>query len=201
MLGSRAKFLGDGDLHDPVYDNFNRTVDLALHTRSDFATTPGHCMFEMTVYPSERFVKSYDSKTPEIFAAVVAFTFLLVALFFFFYDLMVQRRNQKLVENAARSHAIVTSMFPGIIRDRLLGNHNNGNNDTGDADVDADELHPGTSTSNLKAFMHKGDEALLNNKNNRRNSSEGAIAAANTKPMADIFLETTVMFADVRCLI
>ena len=36
------------------------------------------------------------------------------------YDILVQRRNNKLVANAARSNAVVSSLFPGTIRDRIL---------------------------------------------------------------------------------
>ena len=34
--------------------------------------------------------------------------------------MFVERRNKKLVENAARSNAVVTSLFPGTMRDKVL---------------------------------------------------------------------------------
>ena len=52
-----------------------------------------------------KFHDSYKTNTPTIFAAVVAFTFVLVALVFFIYDLLVQHRNEKIVVTAARSNA------------------------------------------------------------------------------------------------
>ena len=72
------------------------------------------------IFPSSTFVKSYETNTPEIFAIVVAFTFVLVAVVFFIYDFLVTRHNDKLVVNAARSNALLTSMFPDNIRDRLM---------------------------------------------------------------------------------
>jgi class 3 adenylate cyclase len=93
-----------------------------------------------------------------------------VALVFFIYDVLVQFRNEKIVYNAARSNAIVSSMFPEAIRDRLLQNS---------------EL---SSKSNLKAGHLKS--YLL--------SGEGeGIDNMSSKPLADLFLETTVMFADI----
>ena len=64
------------------------------------------------IYPSEKFKSSYDSNTPELFATVVAITFGLVALVFFVYDLVVQRRNHNLIVKAAQTNAIVYSLFP-----------------------------------------------------------------------------------------
>lgn len=40
------------------------------------------------------------------------------------YDIAVQRRNTKLVIDAARSNAIVTQLFPGEIGDKMIGRHN-----------------------------------------------------------------------------
>ena len=101
-----------------------------------------------------------------IFAVVVAFTFILVAAVFFIYDLLVQRRNEKIVVTAARSNAIVTSMFPDAIRDRLL--HQN----------EANSKH-----GHLKSYLINGEDGKCGNQS--------------SKPLADLFLETTVLFADI----
>lgn len=39
---------------------------------------------------------------------------------FFLYDMVVRRRNRNLVNNAAQSNAIVTSMFPGHFREKMI---------------------------------------------------------------------------------
>lgn len=52
-----------------------------------------------------------------IYAVLVAFTFVVVAIVFVIYDILVQKRNEKIVVTAARSNAIVSSMFPDAIRD------------------------------------------------------------------------------------
>jgi class 3 adenylate cyclase len=101
-----------------------------------------------------------------IYAAVVAFTFVLVAVVFFIYDMMVQRRNEKIVVTAARSNAIVSSMFPDAIRDRLLQQNI----------VPAKKGH-------LKSYLMDGEGDEVGN--------------MSSKPLADLFLETTVLFADI----
>ena len=72
------------------------------------------------MYPSRNFEQTYDSKTPEIFALVVVSVFILVAITFLIFDSFVQRRNRKIIANAAKSNAIVTSLFPGTLRDKVL---------------------------------------------------------------------------------
>ena len=101
-----------------------------------------------------------------IYAVVVAFTFVLVAVVFLIYDMLVQHRNEKIVVTAARSNAIVSSMFPDAIRDRLL--HQN--------DVQSKQGH-------LKSYLMNGE-------------GEGS-GSMSSKPLADLFLETTVLFADI----
>ena len=81
--GHDAVFQGEGDLHETKYDHMKRVVELALHTNPIFTSTPGHIQYHMEIYPSSKFEQSYDSNTPELFAGVVAATFVLVALVFF----------------------------------------------------------------------------------------------------------------------
>ena len=111
------------------------------------------------------FEKAYESRTPEMFAIVVASTFIMVAVVFVIYDVLVHHRNEKLVTTAARTNAIVTQLFPGEIRDKIIGQGAPGSN---------------SNTRGLASFFD-GD-----------NVGENA-----TAPLADLFLETTVIFADV----
>ena len=193
LVGSDAFYLGDNATNESKYDNMEVVRDLSFSTHPNFTTTPGHCRYTIVsvnlfmsfvtlknfpltnnahsviyqhVFPSTTFQKSYKTSTPAIYAAVVAFTFVLVALVFFIYDMLVQLRNEKIIVTAARSSAIVSSMFPDTIRDRLLERN----------DARAKRGH-------LKSFLLNGDE---------ENSSD-----LSTKPLADLFLETTVLFADI----
>ena len=91
-----------------------------------------------------------------------------MASVFFIYDMFVQVRNRKLVTNAARSNAIVSSFFPGHIRDQFIGPN---------AQLEDEK--------NLKSTLLK------------RRNNPGDFAKPGSKPMADLFLETTVLFADI----
>lgn len=114
-------------------------------------------------------MESFDDSTPEIFAAVVAGTFLLVGFIFIAYDLFVERRNKKLIKNAARSNAIVTQLFPGKIRDRILQD---------------EKQQP-------KAGTRAHFKSVVNGNANAMDLEDGS------KPLAELFLETTILFADI----
>ena len=115
----------------------------------------------------------YDTNTPETFAIVVACTFALIAVVVVVYDVFVKRRNNKLIMNAARSNAIVTSLFPGHIRDQLLEEREN------EKTKNASGV---TKSSKMRTFL---------------TSAVNEDGSNGTKPLADLFLETTVLFADV----
>ncbi|CAB9515790.1 Receptor-type guanylate cyclase gcy [Seminavis robusta] len=171
--GQNAYYLGLDDLHETKYDDYGIQVDLALHTNPEYTTIPGHSQYQMHIYPTDRFRATYDSNTPETFAITIAVTFVIVAIVFFVYDLVVFKRNENLVAKAAQSNAIVTSLFPEHMRERLM--------------------------------HEKEEDQLTKDKSGRRNTlskslSDGTFAEESSrvqKPLADLYLETTVLFADI----
>lgn len=98
-------------------------------------------------------------QTPEIFAGIVMCTFVLVAIVFCVYDIFVQKRNDKIIASAARANKVVSSMFPGTVRDQIMGDNSDGGKDLRSSRIF------GTSSG--------------------------------TRPLADLFLETTILFADI----
>lgn len=87
--------------------------------------------------------------------------FIVVFIAFHTYDLLVTRRNNKVVENAAKSNAVVSSMFPDIFRDKVI------------------------EKANAPRKKTHGEKSLANSE-----EKENDI-------MADLFLETTVLRADI----
>ena len=98
----------------------------------------------------------------------MAFTFILVAIVFYIYDILVQHRNEKIVVTAARSNAIVSSMFPDTIRDRLL-----------------QQNIASSKRRHLTSYLLKGED------------DDDEANCLSSKPLADLFLETTILFADI----
>jgi class 3 adenylate cyclase len=85
----------------------------------------------------------------------------------FFFLRFVQSRNKKVENVAARSNAIVSSLFPSNVRDRLLA-------------------------ENLDVKVTKG-----RNRSKDGNSHVNDVAVYKSKPIADLFPETTVLFGDI----
>ena len=156
--------------------------DAGVSVRS---TTPvcglGHCIEVSAIYSYLRFLffhrNSYNSNNAQVLTGVVVALFVFVALAFFVYDRYVQQRNDKIVKAAARSNAIVASLFPSNVRDRLFANED-----------DKKEKKKGwlSPKSNLKEFLEdeNADEEDPNN-------------IYGGKPIADLFPETTILFADL----
>lgn len=130
------------------------------------------CGWDLYVYPSKTFEKEFDSNVPVIFAIIVAAIFFFVVVVFFVYNFTVETRNEMVVSKAAQSNAIVTSMIPEHLRARLMDENEQAQNQK--------------KNGNLKAFLNTGDHGGL-----------GGLKGVASKPLADLFLETTVLFADI----
>jgi hypothetical protein len=115
-------FLGHGDLHDPTFDEFKRTLPLESYETMH----EGICRHEIHVYPSSTFQEEYVTKKPGYSACIVAFSFVLMAALILIYDFTVKQRQEKVLKSALRSSNLISSLFPATVRDRLL-NDNLGN--------------------------------------------------------------------------
>ena len=132
--------------------------------------------------PTQEFEDSFDSDDTMFYTLIVIGIFAVTAFAFFIYDFVVQRRNSLVLQTAAKFNTIVSSLFPSNIRGRLF------------ADKEKDYMEYTTAKSHLKNFLTKGDIDM----NGEDDDDDGLILK--TKPMADLFTDTTIMFADVRCV-
>ncbi|KAL7556532.1 hypothetical protein ACA910_018274 [Epithemia clementina (nom. ined.)] len=90
---------------------------------------------------------------------------------FLAYDRFQRKRNTKIVANAAKSNALVSSLFLSNIRDRLL--------------------QPVSTTKNTMPRSNMGKLQFF------LDGSDSEAGSGEDKPIADLFLETTIMFADI----
>lgn len=173
----QASFMGDGDLSDPsyhdqerkiVFDSFYENLDVHLPEN-------GSCVYAFHVYPSDEFEHIFKTEIPIVFACVVAAIFLGMAVAFYVYDTFVRRRNDKVMTAAVRSTAIVSSLFPSTVRDRLYD------------EVKSSSDRVGTSRAKLRHFVG----------NDEFGEEDNDAVILESKPIADLFPDTTVMFADI----
>eukprot|EP00934_Nitzschia_sp_Nitz4_P003961 Nitzschia sp. Nitz4//scaffold12_size214221//115151//118977//NITZ4_001505-RA/size214221-processed-gene-0.161-mRNA-1//-1//CDS//3329535035//3951//frame0 len=179
---NRLLFLGYGDRHTSQYnDTFYssdyddyKNVFWAVSTRS-FAngTEWDVCEYRLHIFATQDFEDEYLNHYPIMFALVTGSIFLLTAVVFFIYDSRVAKRQQKLMNSANRTSAIVYSLFPKNVRARLLEQANDAK-ETPSASLRVSKLR-------MSAFL-KGEP------------KESYISS---EPIADLFASATVMFLDI----
>lgn len=168
LTGDRAVYLGAGDRHEREFDEKKQVVDFSIYKNPDLArNVTGHCEYQLEIYPTTKFVNRYQTKIPVIFTSIVATVFYLMTAAFFIYDRSVSRRNVKVEDAAARSNALVASLFPTNVRDRLYEN------------VEEEKKVSKTTkaVSRLDQFLHTSQKSQ---------SSLGQNIALGSKPIAEL---------------
>jgi hypothetical protein len=168
--GPRVQFLGGGDLHDKSYDDLEMASDL-LDLRqvaikdSEYTGTPiadSYCQYYVRAYPSDVLKDKYTTRKGIIFAVCALLIFGLTSAFFQLYDYCVERRQKIVYSSAVRSKAIVSSLFPTNVRDRME-----------------------------RIAERKTSDDL------RKGGGVGAQSTNDDAPIADLFQNTTIFFADI----
>ena len=113
----------------------------------------------------------YQTSTPKLITFSIALVFAFTICTFLVYNHLVEKRQRAILNKAANSTAIVSSLFPKQVRDRLLQD---------DADANNTKTTRFTAGNRLKSYL--ADEATIRNDN---------------QAIADLFPNATVMFADI----
>ncbi|CAB9516746.1 Receptor-type guanylate cyclase gcy [Seminavis robusta] len=180
---SAVHFVGPGDSHDVRYNRLAQTASFRdlIHDddkqRNSTTTTRINmpslnedlCSYSMTVYATQAFEDEYTSTLPIIITISVGAAFLFAVLLFLLYDRLVEQRQTLVMDTAEHTTAIVSSLFPAQIKDRLL--------------------------EESRTSMLRSSSKTLSTSTITAGGGGGLIRVE--KPLADLFLETTVMFADV----
>jgi len=128
IRGDTATVAGKGNLADKEYENMAETVLLDLNENKvliepntiKLTLNQDLCMHFLRIYPTKEGEKIYQTILPLIITLTVAAVFVMTAAVFYFYDVMVERRQQVVLDTAQRSTAIVSSLFPKKVRDQML---------------------------------------------------------------------------------
>ena len=127
------------------------------------------CPVSISVYPTKEFYDSHVTNEPLILTVSVIAVFFFTGAVFLIYNYLVERRNTAVVKTATDTQAIVSNIFPKGFRDRLVQQQSQ-------------------SGTNLVAPKH-GIKSFL--------EAPKSGSGDNSTPLAELFLNTTVMFADV----
>jgi hypothetical protein len=220
--GPETVYLGEGDLHDINHEKLKQVAPILPpnHFNTNSTMLASYCPYTITIYPSSELERSYHSNTPLLFTSVVVSIFLLAACLFGCYDYMVEQRQATITKTATRSNALVSSLFPEQVHSRLMGGiggggdpsknnrDSNSGNDEKNKKNGLDDEHDNTKdlipkeerggTIVGRTTLSKTADILYNKAmKQQQQPGEQSVIAFHSKPIADLFPSTTVMFCDI----
>lgn len=116
-LGRRARQIGLGDLHDPYFESYKISFDLVDYDTADERL----CLHTLKLYPSVRLRQRYDSKRTALYKCLaVGAGFAVLLILVGIYDRKMSERQRKAARSAKKSSALLDSLFPKAIQERIL---------------------------------------------------------------------------------
>jgi hypothetical protein len=185
ILGHEAVYLGEGYVNDHRVDEGGKLYDkFEVDPFSTLERSGEHnfCHYSVYTYPSKEWKSKFYTNAPIAYAMAVVGCFVITTIVFLMYDLLVQRRQDKVMASAKKTNAIVASLFPENVRDRLLQDIIN--DDKKGRDDQASKRGSWADPPNAFAGKRQGEDI----------TSEQIFGS---KPIADLFPSTTIMFADM----
>lgn len=130
ITGPFVKYIGLGDHHDTKYTDMEEAVSFDALINSDdhgelrISINQEWCAYRIRIYPTQNFEDVITSNVPVIFTICVGAIFIFTSLLFLVYNKLVESRQRLVMNTAEKSNAIVSSLFPKSVQDRLLENQN-----------------------------------------------------------------------------
>lgn len=198
LNGGNALFINASDIHDTKYDNSKRTFgfDENYISSSDILRDViGHCYIFVDLYPTSTSEESSSSSLPIILTCVIGAIFVGTTLVFLFYDYMVENRNRKVIKIASKANAFIVSLYPQNVAQRILSDKEKSSKEqTSKSKMNRSNGDGEIRQTTLRGFLSNGEKnaSLYNTQTSGHNGE-----FYTTKPIADLFPECTVMFADI----
>lgn len=222
VSGKDVKFLGEGDQHDPRYNKYKEVVNATLGNTEELLGQVDYLItYTLLMYPSETFESQYVTNRAAIYTAGVVLIFLCTSALFLLYDYLVEDRQQKTERVAQQSANIVDSMFPAGFRERLYKSHQDNDKKKRSSVTSNCDASEATRKASNKANGEGDGRSRSRSPSYRRQSTRprkivnlqidkfmaGVRSAPkdhnpmahldDDKPIADLFLDTSIMFADI----
>lgn len=178
-----------GDLHDSTFDymevsaDFTNNLNIADGTKSGLFLTQGKCSVKVRIYPSQKYEDTYTSSTPAIVTSAVALVFVFTVLMFLVYDRLVERRQRIVLSKAMTTSALVSSLFPSNVANKLLADKEKA--------ASGAKKNRENKKEDLHAFLTDGDEE----QDEEENLTDQSVFKS--APICDLYPESTILFADL----
>jgi hypothetical protein len=207
-------FMNTSDRHDTDFDDYEECTDVASDERSRLSAPvlmppisdaeSQTFSYGLCIYPTQSFEDAYMTRLPAVYTTVAAFVFVFVLIMFFIYDKLIERRQERTAEPAQRCRRVVNSLFPLAFRSRILTK---------------EESIPSVPEARDRPSM-QGKWSSFKRRLSNDGPSSRVVEPAKTRlrtflsdnekrdfaemeeykydePIADLFPETTIMFADI----
>lgn len=217
ISGDHVTLLGEGDLHDTSYDYMEENFEANLAgVDQSHAVVANLITYSLTMYPSQEFEDQYVTNKAGIYTAAVVLIFVCTAGLFLLYDYLVENRQQKTARLARQTSNIVDSMFPASFRDRLYksaaspagpSRRASATSEAGSSSLAARRSSEGTDNTHRASNIKGGKRFSMNTstlkqmdkfmKINSRGSDQNMDGMQEDEPIADLFLDTSIMFSDI----
>jgi hypothetical protein len=230
--GPSAEFLGVGDHHDPQFNDMEQSAWLmksrgsgenladdndddtdkstAGATYSGIPVNENHCPFLVRVYPSQTMQSRYTTNSPITLTMASILVFVLTSCLFIVYDCWVERRQRIILQKAVHSIAIVSSLFPSVVRDRIFpvltstsaapaaaaaSSRTLGGDNGENVAIMAAEETPQKRLKNMIRRSHSVGESTGSSQGG--GVGGGGVVGDYSKPVAELFPDSTVLFSDI----
>ena len=226
VIGQHAIYLGYGDVHASDYDHLVERSNLVAYLglqesieRYQGVPLNDFCHYTIRVYPTKALEDEHLTNLPWYFTACTTIIFLFTMVMIRCYDYQLDKRQEKVMEKAKQASAIVSSLFPKEIQQRLYGGVGVENKMANDGATRRSTLtFAEPQKLKLKNFLSTkaGAQGETSNsdekgKHNVNPASVSLGPGASTTPsaealagvamggghLADTFPETTILFADI----
>jgi hypothetical protein len=180
VRGPNVAVIGEYDLHETEYIHLKMSEIFA-----DFANPKGladaglgeHCVYSINIYPTQEMEENDLTSEPIYYMVAVFSVFFLTSICFFLFDFSVHQRQKRVLKVAKKQMTIVNSLFPKKVQAQMMAEVDQTNNELS-----------AMGKAGLKSYLK---DAVVG-ENNRT-----AFKVDKSKPIADLFPETTIMFADI----
>jgi class 3 adenylate cyclase len=186
-------------------NNKNQTAAAAL-TKNETAASQNNgliCQHVLTIYPTAEYANSHTSNDPTVYTIALVCIISFAVFLFLVYDFVVRRQQNKVLGEAERSNAIIASLFPTQVARKLFDHAGGHALPVGGAQGG------GRGTD---AAMGNSDHGARGGRKHRSRNSGGGPGGSSSdldpsammnkggmggRPIAELFPEATVMFADI----
>ena len=134
---------------------------------------------------------------PIVYSMSIALVFVFTSAVFIIYDCVAGRRQGVIMETLARSSAVAHSLFPANVRERMFGDIDASGRQRRRPSMSKDGLIKQKSLPSFETPRIRLTSFLKRSREVYSKMDESKYVDPLTEPIADLFPDTTVMFADI----